>query len=84
MQFKEAIGGTSYNGITQVAPYVTFGAQFGLDWIDRVGATRSYMDTGIQATHVFVEARKYFLSGDAADPDFETDLQFGGGVRVEF
>lgn len=84
MQFKEALGSTSYNGITQVAPYVNIGVQAGLDWIDRIGATRSYMDSGIQATHVFAEARKYFLSGDAADPDFETSFQFGGGVRVEF
>jgi hypothetical protein len=74
----------SFNGSTQVAPYVTAGLQLQLDWLDPAAARESYMDAGIEGTYVYVEGRKFFKSQAVADPDFETDFHLDTGLRVEF
>jgi hypothetical protein len=84
VEYREEQGSSSHNGNTQVAPYVNGGLAFSLDWLDRRAARLAYEDSGIQSTYIFAEARKQFPSGDASDPDFENDISFAGGVRVEF
>lgn len=84
IQYKESTGVLSFNGFTQVAPYVSGGLQFTLDWIDSTAARDSYLETGVQSTYVFIEGRKFFASSAERDPDFETDLHLLGGLRIEF
>lgn len=81
---NESLNDNSFNTVTSVAPYVTFGAQFTLDWLDRVAAKAAYETGGLQSTFVFVEVRSYFASSNASDPDFGASFAPGGGLRVEF
>lgn len=71
-------------GNTQVSPYMAFGVQIGLDWLDPVASRISYEDSGIEATFVYVEARKFFEPNGQRDPDFETAFEPNAGIRVEF
>jgi hypothetical protein len=84
MLYKESDPSRSLSGNTQVAPYVRGGIAFSLDWIDRDAARISYEDSGIQKTYAYLEASKMFAAGGTADPDFEDDISFGLGFRVEF
>ncbi len=85
MLFKEDFGGgNSFNGNTSPAPYVNAGVLFQLNWIDKSTAVESYTEAGIENTFVFVEARKYMASAEPEDPDFSTDIEFAGGLTLEF
>lgn len=82
--YKEEQASSSKNGYTQVAPYVTGGVQFGLDWMDRDAARKAYEDSSLQATYFFVDVRKQMASSAGKDPDFSNDVSFGSGIRIEF
>lgn len=84
MMYKETTGSVSFNGNTQVAPYVRAGMAFGLDWIDKDAARVSYEDSGIQSTFAYLDAGKLFASGGTKDPDFEDTVSVGAGFRIEF
>ena len=75
----DAVGGT-----TKVAPYANLGAQFQLDAIDRQASRNAYLDSGLQSTFVFLEARKFFASSAGSDPDLSNTVSYGAGLRVEF
>lgn len=82
--YKESQAGASKNGNSQVAPYVNLGVEIRLDGLDRQAARIAFTESGIQATYVYLEVRKFMSSGSGTDPDFGTDVDFAGGVRVEF
>lgn len=83
--YEETLEGSSaYGGNTQVAPYLTVGASFQLNWVDREAARLSYLESGVENTFIYVEARKLFASQAAQDPDVSTGFNWGAGVRVEF
>lgn len=82
--FRESQASASFNGNTQVAPYAIGGLAITLDWLDRRSAREAYESSGIEASHLFVEARKYFGNDVEKDPDFETDPVWGAGIHVEF
>lgn len=86
IMYKETIegGDNEFGGNTQVAPYVSLGAQFSLDWMDPQASREGYEQSGIQGTFVYLEARKYFAAGGSSDPDFETEFEPSAGLRVEF
>lgn len=84
MVYKESQATASKNGNTQVAPYFNLGAEFMLDWIDRRAARIAYRDSGLEATYVFLEVRKMMASQSSSDPDFSDEINFAGGLRVEF
>lgn len=83
--FRESVtdGGVSRNGNTMVAPYVTGGVQFQIDWIDRKAARVAYESSGIESSFVTLEVRKQIKSSAAKDPDFSDDVSFAAGLRVE-
>ncbi len=82
--YKEDNNDTSINGNTQIAPYLTAGMAFSLNWIDKTAARISYEDSGIEQCYAFVEARSLFEAGDELDPDFSSQVNFAGGFKVEF
>lgn len=82
--YREELGGNSFNGNTQVAPYFHGGLAMSLDWIDRRASRIAFEESGIQASYVFAEARYQMDSGVVSDPDFETDVYWAAGIRVEF
>lgn len=85
MVFEEVLDGhNTFGGNTQVAPYFTIGAQFNLDWLDPIASRQGYEENGIQATFVFVEARKFLASVAEKDRDFENDIEPNVGLRIEF
>lgn len=84
MHYAEEVASSSVNGYTQASFYVTAGILFQLNWIDRQAALESYVDSGIENTFLFLEARKFFASSAAKDPDFESDPHAAAGFRVEF
>jgi hypothetical protein len=84
MGVNESSPDVSYVSTTTVAPYLTFGLQFSLDWIDKRSARRAYQSGGIQSTYLFAEARMYFASSNQSEGDFSNDFAPGAGLRVEF
>ncbi len=76
--------GSGFGGTTQAAPYFRGGVQMMLDWLDRPGSRLSYRESGIEATYAYAEARKQMTSSAEKDPDFEGDISWAAGVRVEF
>jgi hypothetical protein len=84
MLYKESLEGNSFNGNSQVAPYVLGGVAFPLDWIDRHASRQAYEDSGIQSTYIFADVRSYLASSSAKDPDFSSNLDWGAGLKVEF
>ncbi len=84
MLYKETQANASFNGNTQLAPYVRGGLAFGLDWLDKTAARMSYEDSGIQNTFAYIEIGKMFAGSGATDPDFEDTINAGAGFRIEF
>ena len=84
VNFREEGTDDSVGGTTKVAPYANLGAQFQLDAIDRQASRNAYLDSGLQSTYVFVEARKFFASSAGSDPDLSNTVSYGAGLRVEF
>lgn len=82
--YDESVEGSSFGGNTQAAAYFGGGLAFQLNWLDRESARISYLDSGVENTFIYVEARQFFASQAAADPDFSTAFNWGAGVRLEF
>ena len=83
-KYSEEENGNENGGTTSPAPYYYFGALFQMDWIDKTAALEAYDESGIENTFLFVEARQYVASSEAADPDFSTDFNFNAGLSLEF
>ncbi len=82
--YEETADTRSVQGNTALAPYMTAGGAFQLDWLDRESARRGYEDSGIQATYIYAQVSKQFASTAEKDKGFETDMSWGTGIRVEF
>lgn len=82
--YEEKSGAVSFGGNTQVAPYFGVGLAIQLNWVDREAARISYLESGIENTFIFLDARKFVASAAASDPDFSTGFDWGAGVRLEF
>ena len=83
-KYSEEENGNENGGNTAPAPYYYFGALFQLDWLDQAAAVDAYTESGIENTFLFLEARQYLASSEAADPDFSTDFNLAGGISLEF
>lgn len=82
--FKESASANSFNGNTQLAPYIMGGALFQLNWIDKTAAVESYTEAGIENTFLFAEVRQYMPSSAEEDPDFSTNPTLSIGLSLEF
>jgi hypothetical protein len=84
MIFKESLQGNAFGGTTQIAPYANGGVAMQLDWLDPRSARIGYEESGVLTSYIFLEARKYFVSGNKKDPDFSNSVSEALGFRVEF
>jgi hypothetical protein len=84
MIYKEETDSRTLNGNTQVAPFMSAGVNFLLDWLDRKAARTAFHDSGVQASYLYASVSKYFESSAAKDKDFSNDANFAVGLRVEF
>ena len=83
-QYAEEEACNENGGSTAPAPFYYVGALFQMDWIDKSAAVEAYSESGIENTYLFIEARQYVASSEAADPDFSTDFNLAGGLSLEF
>ncbi len=81
--FNEELDSNSFSGNTLLAPYVSGGVDFPLDWLDRNAARVAYEDSGIERSSLFVEGRMLVPSSEEKDPDFGSSFSWGAGLRIE-
>lgn len=83
--FSEKQGLTSFTGTTEAAMFYAGGVNIQLDWLFPEEALSAYKENGQEGTFLFVEGRKYLASAQVpVDPDFETDVMWNGGFKLEF
>lgn len=84
IHYSESLASSSFNGFTQASFYISVGLAMQLNWCDPEAALKSYLDSGIENTFIFVEGRKWLASSANKDPDFETDIFPSGGLKMEY
>jgi hypothetical protein len=84
IEYEETLGEVHHKGNTQLAPYLTAGFMFQLDWLDRRSARISYEESGTQSSFAFVEGRTMLASSEESDPDYSSSLHWNAGIRIEF
>lgn len=76
--------GISVSGDTSASFAVTVGALIQLNWIEPVASLQSQNEVGLQNTFLDLFISQYNTSDSATDPNFETAMNFGGGIKLEF
>lgn len=71
-------------GTTGFGMAMTFGALFQLNWLDPDTALKSMNAFGLQNTYLDLFVSQYNTSNSEEDPDFQTDMNYGAGIRLEF
>lgn len=71
-------------GSTAFGSALTFGALFQLNWLDSASALQAQDTIGLNNTYLDIFVSQYNSSESESDPNFQTDLNYGAGVRLEF
>jgi hypothetical protein len=74
----------SFSATTQMGMNYTAGVLLQLDWIDFDSAKNATFNWGLENTFIDLYVTQYAKTSAADDPDTETDLLYGGGIRFEF
>ncbi|MDZ4661970.1 MAG: hypothetical protein SGJ18_10180 [Pseudomonadota bacterium] len=83
--YSETEGSKSASGTTEAALFFAGGASLQMDWLFPEEALAAYKENGQESTFLYVEGRKYLASSQTpSDPDFETDIMWNVGVKLEF
>ena len=69
---------------TDICYNYTVGLLIQLDWIDYQAAKEATLDYGLQNTFLDIYMTQYAKTGNEADPNTETDMLWGAGLRMEF
>jgi len=81
---EKSKGGPSKSGVTGVSSALTIGVLIQLNWLDSDGAFLAQESSGLQNTYLDLFVSQYNSSGEGGDPNFQTDFNYGGGLRFEF
>ncbi|MNT14044.1 hypothetical protein D3C72_1490340 [compost metagenome] len=84
MDLSEKNPSDSYSGVTQMGYNYMVGVLVQLDWIDQETAKQSTFSTGLENTFLDLYITQYAKTSAEDDPNTETDLGYGAGVRLEF
>lgn len=84
MDLSEKNPTDSYSGVTQIGYNYMLGVLVQLDWLDKDTAKESTFSTGLENTFLDLYITQYAKTESAEDPNTETDLGYGAGVRLEF
>jgi hypothetical protein len=85
LQWQESSKGLeSKKGTTNFATALTVGALFQLNWLDEASAFEAQKSSGLENTYLDLFFTQYQASTGSGDPNFETDFNFGAGLRFEF
>lgn len=74
----------SFSATTQMGMNYTAGLLLQLDWIDYESAKNATFQWGMENTFIDVYVTQYAKTSAIDDPDTETGLLYGGGIRFEF
>lgn len=82
--YKEAVSGSNaVEGNSQASLYASVGLLFQTNWLDKAAARQSYLDSGIENTFLFLEARNFFSTGiKEEDPNLES-IHLNLGLSIE-
>jgi hypothetical protein len=72
------------SGSTNTGFFYKVGALIQLNWIEDDVFRKGLIDYGLQNTYLDVFVTQYTTSISEDDPDIETGINFGAGLRVEF
>lgn len=81
---SESNPSASFSADSQMGFTYSAGVLLQLDALDRDSATRSTLDWGIQNTYLDVFVTKYTNTQGENDPNTESELDYGAGLRMEF
>ena len=81
--YEEKLEAKAFKGNTRVSPYGSAGMLFQLDWVDTKAAVESYLESNIENTFLFLEARYFMASQNEENPNLST-LHTTLGLKVEF
>lgn len=84
MDISETAPTDSFEGTTEIGFNYTAGVLIQLDWIDTETSQTSQFGWGLKNTFLDLYATKYAQTMDEMDANTETDILYGGGIRLEF
>jgi len=83
--YKEDEGSAGTNsGSTAPGTSFTVGVLFQLNWLDPNSALDARNSSGLNNIFLDVFASQYNTSSSSTDPNFESDLNWGAGLKFEF
>jgi hypothetical protein len=84
MDIGEKTASDSYSGVTQIGYNYMLGVLIQLDWLDQDTAKQSTFNSGLENTFIDLYITQYAKTESADDPNTETDIGYGAGIRLEF
>lgn len=84
MDLTESRPTDSFSETTEPGMNYTLGVLLQLDWIDPDSSKFAMFQWGLQNTFIDLYVTQYAATSGENDPDTETDLLYGGGLRLEF
>ncbi|MBO9667993.1 MAG: hypothetical protein J7501_14415 [Bdellovibrio sp.] len=69
---------------TPIGYAYTVGLLLQLDWLDYTAAKQATFAFGLENTFIDIFLTQYTKAGGDTDPDMQTDLNWGAGLRMEF
>lgn len=81
---ESTVGLEAKSGTTDFSTVFTVGALVQLNWLDPASSLEAQKSSGLENTYLDVFASQYQASSGTGDPNFETDFNFGAGLRFEF
>jgi hypothetical protein len=81
---ESALGVDSVSGQTQMSTGIGAGLLIQLNWLDPAAAFEAQNTSGLQNTYLDLYVSQYNGSSSSEDPNFQTDVNYGAGLRLEF
>lgn len=82
--YQEKSNETKKSGTTKFSNTTTFGILLQLNSLEPGLSQESFAKHGLNNTFLDIFASKYSASGDSLDPNLETGLNYGAGLKLEF
>jgi hypothetical protein len=76
--------GESKSGSTEFGSAITIGMLIQLNWLDKDSALQAQDSIGLENAYLDLFVTQYNTSEDEKDPNFQTGMNYGAGIRLEF
>lgn len=84
MGISESSPTDNFSATTQMGFNYSFGLLLQLDWLDYQTAKYTTFNWGVENTFLDLFVTQYAKTTAEDDPNTETDMLYGGGIRLEF